>query len=191
VRLIYTYFRLIAAALAVAIVPAITHVAPAFAQSQQPEIVVGVVDFDLIMNESKAGKSVKSQYDQRKTDFDNDYEQKRKQFKGEERKLADQRSTLSEDEFKKKVEELDAKGKSFEKSLSQTKQKLDSNLKKAVGQIRSTLLDIVADIAKKRALTLVLNKSDVVLAADAYDFTDEAMKQLDAKLPSVKLAGAN
>jgi len=98
---------------------------------------------------------------------------------------------LSDDDFKKKVEELDAKGKGFEKSLAQTKQALDSNVKKAVGQIRSALLEIITDIAKKRALTLVLNKSDVILAADAYDFTDEAMKRLDSKLPSVKLAGGN
>ena len=189
-KLRYTYLRLLAAAFLTALAPAVTYVTPAIAQSQ-PEIVIGVVDFDLIMNESKAGKSVKSQYDQKKTAFDSDYEQKRKQFKEEERKLADQRSTLSDDDFKKKVEELDAKGKGFEKSLAQTKQALDSNVKKAVGQIRSALLEIITDIAKKRALTLVLNKSDVILAADAYDFTDEAMKRLDSKLPSVKLAGGN
>ena len=189
-KIIYTYLRLVAAACVLSLAPALSHVTPAIAQSQ-PEIVIGVVDFDLIMNESKAGKSVKGQYDQKRQAFDADYEQKRKQFKDDERKLADQRSTLSDDDFKKKVDELEAKGKAIEKSLAQTKQALDSNHKKAVGQIRSALLEIITDIAKKRSLTLVLNKSDIILAADAYDFTDEAMKRLDAKLPSVKLAGAN
>jgi outer membrane protein len=189
-KIMYTYLRHAAVAFALSLAPAMGHVTPAIAQSQ-PEIVVGVVDFDLIMNESKAGKSVKSQYDKQRSAFDADFVQKRKAFKDEEQKLGAQRSTLSDDEFKKKVDELDAKGKAIEKSLAQTKQALDSNLKKAVGQIRSALLEIIADIAKKRALTLVLNKSDIIVAADAYDFTDESMKRLDAKLPSVKLAGAN
>ncbi len=189
-KAMYTYLRHAAVAFALSLAPAMGHVTPAIAQSQ-PEIVVGVVDFDLILKESKAGKSVKSQYDKQRSALDADVDQKRKAFKDQQQKLASQRSTLSDDEFKKKVNELYDKGKATEKSLAQTKQALDSNLKKAVGQIRSALLEIIADIAKKRVFTLVLNKSDVILAADAYNFTDESMKRLDAKLPSVKLAGAN
>jgi len=186
----YTYLRIAAAAFVLSLAPGIGHVTSAIAQSR-PEIVVGVVDVDLIMKESRAGKSVKSQYDTQRSAFDADLEQKRKVFKDQVQKLAAQKSTLSDDEFKKRKGELDAQGKAIQKSLVQTKQALDSNLNKAVGQIRSTLLQIIAEIAKKRALTLVLSKSYDVLAADAYEFTDEAMKHLDAKLPSVKLTGGN
>jgi outer membrane protein len=190
VKSICTYLRAVAAACVLSLAPAIGHITPAIAQSQ-PEIVIGVVDFDLILVQSKAGKSVKSQYDKQRSAFNANVEQKRKAFEDQKQKLGAQRSTLSDDEFKKKVDELNAKGNAIEKSLAQAKQALDSNLKKAVGQIRSALLEIVADIAKKRALTLVLNKNHIILAADAYDFTDESMKRLDAKLPSVKLTGAN
>jgi outer membrane protein len=190
VKRFYTCLRLVAAAALLSLAPATGHIAPAVAQSQ-PGIVIGVVDFDLIMKESKAGKSVKSQYDKQRSAFNADLKQKRKAFEDQNQKLGAQRSTLPADELAKKVDELNAKGKAFEKSLAQTKQALDANLNKAVGQIRSALLEIIADIAKKRALTLALNKSDVFLAADAYEFTDEAMKELNAKLPSVKLTGGN
>jgi Skp family chaperone for outer membrane proteins len=185
-----TYLRIAAVAFVLSLAPGIGHVTSAIAQSQPP-IVVGVVDFELIMKESTASKSVKSQYDKQRSAFNADVEQKRKAFKDQTQKLGAQKSTLPDDEFKKKVDELNAKGKAIEKSLAQAKQALDSNLTKALGQIRSALLETIADIAKKRALTLVLNKSYVILAADAYDFTDESMKGLDAKLPSVKLTGAN
>ena len=58
-------------------------------------------------------------------------------------------------------------------------------------RFRAALLKIVADIAKEHAQTLVLNKSHVIVTAESDDFTDETMKRLDAKLPSVKLTGAN
>jgi outer membrane protein len=190
VKIMRTYLRIAAAAFMLSLAPGIGQVTPAIAQSQ-PEVVLGVVDFNLIMKESKAGKSVKSQYDARKSAFSADVERKRKAFKDQSQKLGAQKSTLSGDDFKKKVAELDAQGKAIEASLAQTKKALDSNLNKALGQIRSALLEIVADIAKKRALTLVLDKGSVVLVADVYDFTDECMKGLDAKLPSVKLTGAN
>jgi outer membrane protein len=190
VKKFYTCLRLVAAVTLLSLAPATGHIATAVAQSQ-PGVVMGIIDFDLIMKESKAGKFVKSQYDKQMSSFNAALEQKRKAFKDQVQKLSAQKSTLSDDEFKKKVGELDAQGKATEKSIVKTKQALDANLNKAVGQIRSALVEIVADIAKKRGFTLVLNKSQVMLSADAYDFTDESMKALDAKLPSVKLTGAN
>lgn len=189
-KIMRTYLRIAAVAFVLSLAPGVGHVTSAMAQSQPP-IAIGVVDFDLIMQESTAGKSVKSQYDKQRSAFDADVDRKRKAFKDQTQKLGAQKSTLSNDEFKKKVDELNAKGQAIEKSLVQAKQALDSNRNKALGQIRSTLLEIISDIAKKRALTLVLNKSYVILAADAYDFTDESMKGLNAKLPSVNLTGAN
>jgi outer membrane protein len=186
----YTSLRIAAIAFVLSLAPGIGHVTSAIAQSR-PELVVGIVDFDIIVNESKAGKSVKSQYDKQRSAFDADLERKRKAFKDQVVKLGAQKSTLSDDEFKRKRDALDAQGKAIQKSLVQTKQALDSNFNKAIGQIRSALLEIIADIAKKRALTLVLNKSAGIVAADAYDLTDESMKELDAKLPSVKLTGAD
>jgi Skp family chaperone for outer membrane proteins len=169
---------------------AVQSAPPASAQSQ-PGIVLGVVDFDLVMNTSKAGKNVKSQFEQQRTAFEAEYEKQRKAFRDAEKKLADQRASLSDADFKKKVEDLDAQGDKIEKALAQRRRSLDTGLNKAVSQIRTSLIEIVTDIATKREMTLVLNKSDIILAADAYDFTEEAMKRLDAKLPSVKLQISN
>jgi outer membrane protein len=43
----------------------------------------------------------------------------------------------------------------------------------------------VDEIAAERKATLVLSKNQVVLSAKEYDITDEAMKRLNAKLPTV------
>ena len=44
-----------------------------------------------------------------------------------------------------------------------------------------------ADIAKSRGLTMVLNKAMVVLNAQNYDITKEALQMLDTRLTTVKL----
>jgi len=164
---------------------------PASAQQQPVPVVVGVVNADMILQESKAGKSLKAQADQQQKAIMADYDKQQKLFDDAARKLVAQKDTLSADDLQKKKEDLSRQREQQTKALNDRQRALDSNLKKAVGQIRSALLEIIVDIAKKRAFTLVLNKSDIILAADAYDFTDESMKRLDAKLPSVKLADAN
>lgn len=189
-RFMFRCLPIAAVALVLSLAPGMSPVTPAIAQSQ-PELVLGTVDFDRIIRESKAGKSIKSQYDKQKAAFKADLDQKRKAFSDQAHKLDAQRGTLSDDDFKAKVAELNAKGKAIEESLAQSNKALDTNFTKAVGQIRSALLAITTDIAKQHALTLVLNKNEVIVVADVYDFTDESMKKLDATLPSVKLTTSN
>ena len=51
--------------------------------------------------------------------------------------------------------------------------------------IRTTLLQVIDEIAAERKATLVLSKSQVLLAAKEYDITEESMKRLNAKLPTL------
>ncbi|NJO34389.1 MAG: hypothetical protein HC869_15925, partial [Rhodospirillales bacterium] len=71
---------------------AMLQVVPARAQSeQQPPLVIGVVDFDFIMNESKAAKSVKTQLDKQVAAFEADYKKQRKAYHDKEQKLREQK----------------------------------------------------------------------------------------------------
>jgi outer membrane protein len=159
--------------------------------AQSPQPVIGVVDYDLILNESKAGKGARAQLDKQAAAFKTEYKKQRKAFDDAGAKLKAQQGSLSDEELKKKVEELNAQGAKIEKALTQQEKALDANYKKARDQITAALDTIVTSIAKKRGMTLVLKKSAAVAFAVEYEFTDEAMKQLDAKLPAVKLQASN
>jgi len=188
--LIHNSFRIIAIVCLLAV--GMIHAGTAFGQSEKAaQPVVGIVDFDLVMNESKAGKSARSQLEKQLEAFKAEYQKQRKSFNDSEAKLKAQQASLSDADLKKKVEELNAEGAKIEKALAQQEKALDANYKKAREQISTALVGVVSDIAKKRGLTLVLKRSDVIVFASEYDFTQEAMKQLDAKLPSIKLQASN
>jgi len=57
----------------------------------------------------------------------------------------------------------------------------------AMSQVEQALVQVTAEIAKARGLTLIMNKAAVVLNVAGYDITKEAMQKLDARLASVKL----
>ncbi len=164
-------------------------------QQQQPQpqvdLVLGIVDFTLIMSESKAAKSLKAQADKQAAAFEAEYKKQGKAFTDAERKLEEQRQSLSKDDLQKKVAELNAQGKKIKDALAERKQTLDSVFNKAREQVKDTLIEIIVDIAKKRGMTLVLNKTDTILSAEGFDFTSEAMKRLNEKLPSVKVQVPN
>ena len=182
--------RVVAASCLVAI--AMLYAGPVSAQSAKaPAPIVGVVDWDLIMNESKAGKSARGQIEKQVAAFKDEYKKQRKAFDDSEAKLKQQQASLSDADLKKKVDELNTQGAKIEKALAQQQKALDASYKKAQDQISAALVGVVSEIAKKRGLTLVLRKSDVIVFASEYDVTEEAMKQLDAKMPSIKVQASN
>src|SRR5262245_50892371 len=94
----------------------VLHAAPASGQTAAPPPVVGVVDYDLIMNESKAGKSARSQLEKQLAAYKEEFRKQRKAFDDANSKLGAQQSSLSQEELRKKIEELNAQGAKAEKA---------------------------------------------------------------------------
>lgn len=156
------------------------------AQSQPP-IVVGVVDFDSILQKSKSGQGLKASLKKAEEGFKAEVAKQEKAFRDAEAKLKSEQGSMSEDELKKKLTDLQADMQAANKKFQDKEQQLEARRNKALDVIRDALNDVILVIAKERGMTLVLNKFNVVFTAEDYDFTAEALKRLDAKLPSVKL----
>jgi Skp family chaperone for outer membrane proteins len=102
--------------------------------------------------------------------------------------LAQQRGTLSAEEFAQKRNEIAQQAAEVRKYAQAQQAAIADLAHKGEAQIRTVLLKIVEGIAKEKSIRLVLNKAQVVLFPNELDITDEAMKQLNAQLPTVNLA---
>ena len=103
----YRYARLLFVAAAMAVVTlCVADPRLASAQQQPVPIVLGVVDADGILQQSKAGLSLKAQADPKLKAINSDFEKQQKQWNDALRKLAAQKGTLSADDILKKRQEL-------------------------------------------------------------------------------------
>jgi Skp family chaperone for outer membrane proteins len=159
---------------------------PAAAQSQPP-IVLGVVDLDVVLAESKAATGLRASMKKLEDGFKVEIKKQEDQFRAAIEKIQAQQANLSEAELKKKLADHEAAVQAANAKFREKEQQLQARRDKALGQIKKTIIDIVEQIANERGLTLVLNKFDVIFSAEAYELTPETLKRLDAKLPSVKL----
>jgi Skp family chaperone for outer membrane proteins len=176
-------FALLAAALVVG--------APAasFAQATLANVpvVVGVLDVQLIMRDSKAAKSVRSALDRQAAAYQAELAQQENALRNADQQLMQQRASLPADEFAKRSNELSQKADALRQTAEKRRQELQKMENGAMIQIDQSLLQAAAEIAKARGITLVLNKSAVLLNVQTYDITQDALKRLDAQLTSVKL----
>jgi outer membrane protein len=157
----------------------------AAAQQQGPQVIVAVVDAQKILEESKASKSVQAALEKQRTAFQNDISQQENALRTADQNLSRQRSTLSAEDFDKKRQELEQKAATLRRDVQAKRQQLDRMFQTSMNTIRTTLLQVIDEIAAERKATLVLSKSQVLLAAKEYDITEESMKRLNAKLPTL------
>lgn len=160
---------------------------PASAQQQPVPVVMGVVDAQGILEDSKAGQSLKAQAEKTQAKIKADFDKQEKQFNDDIRKLVQQKDTLSAEDLQRKKEELRQRADQQSKALQDRKRALDTALAKGQDQIVRAMVDVVKDVAKAHGLTIVISRSVTPYFDASYDISEEVKQKLDAKLPSLKL----
>lgn len=161
---------------------------PAFAQ-QKPTgpLVVAIVDVQKILEDSKAAKTVQAALDKQRSSYQADISKQENALRAADQDLVRQRGTLSADAFDKKRQDLEQQAASLRRDVQTKRQQLDRMFQTSMDQIRTSLLQVIDEIAAERGATLVLSKTNVLLAANDYDITTEALKRLNVKLPTVSV----
>lgn len=167
-----------------------TPAAAAPAASTAPQRIplnLAILDFDLVVNTSKAAKAANEALKKRTEGYEAELNKQQKALVDAVNKLRKDQATLSPEELKKREDALRQQDEKLRQQVQTRGKELQEMRLKVSREIREALVAVTADIAKERQYTLVLNKDSVVLAANAFDISNEVLKRLDAKLPAVKL----
>jgi outer membrane protein len=155
---------------------------PAFAESS-----VGVVNIAKIMKDSKATNSVRNQLQSKQKAFQSELDSKEKALLAEDQALVKQKDSGDKAAFEKKVKDFRDKAAKEQRGVQEKKAQLDKAFTEALEDIQKNVLDITKQIANEKKLSLVLSSAQVLHADSALDITDEVLKRLDSKLPSVSV----
>jgi Skp family chaperone for outer membrane proteins len=162
--------------------------AASFTVSQASAETIAVINFQQILHDSSAGKSVKEQLDAKQKTYQAEMSKKENELNKESENLAQQRAVLSPDAFEKKAKEFRAKTNDAQKEVQIKHNELDYALNSSLGEIQKTVLEIVANMAKQHGYSLVLPSSQLLYADSKLDITNEVLSQLNAKLPKVNVS---
>jgi outer membrane protein len=154
--------------------------APAMADTN-----VGVVNVAKIMQSSKAATSVRSQLQARQKTFQSELDAKEKQLMAEDQALVKERNSADKAAFEKKVKDFREKAAKEQRDVQAKKASLDKAFAQALEDIQKNVLDITKQVAAEKKLNLVLSNAQVLYSDASQDITDEVLKRLDAKLPTV------
>jgi Skp family chaperone for outer membrane proteins len=148
---------------------------------------VAVIDVQRLQRESAASKSIQAQIEKQHAAYQQQISKQENELRAAKQELDRQRTLVSPEAFNERVRQFEQKYANLQREVQSRKRELDKSASTALRTVEKSLTEIVQQLVEERKLTLVLVKNQVIFASPQYEVTDEVMKRLNAKLPSVKV----
>ena len=158
-----------------------------FNNAKSEDLLVAYINMEKVMNETIAGKSLIQQLEKIHNKNIAEFNKTEENLKKQESSILSQKNILSEEEYKIKVNMLKDKISLYNKKR---KEKIDSVAKKKIEATASLLKEInpiLADYSKKKGISIIFRKKDIVLAKSNLEITAEIIELVNSKVKKIKL----
>lgn len=170
--------RLLAVGLALGAGTATVTAAPAVAKAEIPSVrKVAMVDMQRVLNDTKAGKRARKELEASSKTKQEKLEKKQAKLEAEAQKLG----ALQGQQLAAAQERLQREYMEVQNMAAALEQELATEHNKLLAKMYENSQAIVAEIAKKEGIDLVLvrDQMTVIYAQDGFDITEEVVKRYD------------
>ena len=182
-----TRFAWIAVTLIFAAVAAGVAAPPAMAQKMKP-VAIAVIDSQRVGREALAFKDARDQLQKVRASYQSEVAKEEEKFRAEEQELTRQRTVLTGEAFDARRRDFERRVTEVQRHVQERSRQLEQSFNDVRGEVGKAMLAIVTDLAKERDFALVIDRAQTHFRADALDITEEVLKRLDKKLPSIKVS---
>lgn len=161
--------------------------APALAQAEKhPVPIIGVVDMDLLLQESLAAKGVRLERDKAATNYQTQVSETEKKLRAEDQELAQQRAVMAPEAFQQRVQDFQKKLADFQTQVRDKQERLEFSFQQSMQEIGNTIMVVSQESAKEKGINAVFARSQVMVFEPAMDITRPVLEKLNQRLPTVQ-----
>ncbi len=146
---------------------------------------IAVIDIDALINESDAGKSMQTQLNKKREEFQKEFAKREAELGEKEKSIVGKKGEMS-------VEQLAKERQAFESSLLETRKlfqqrrtALDKGISAAMKQLRGEIVKASAEVAEEKGYQAVLLRESVVIVEKELDITKQVLAKLNAKIKTI------
>ncbi len=166
----------------------VTAAAPAdiFAQVTPPAK-IAIVEMQRVIRNSAAATDIKIQVDKRRQVYQNEITKQEQELREAQQELSRQATILAPEALAQKRREIEARVAEVQSGMQTRKRELDQAYAYGMKEVHRALTVVIAELAKERGFNLVLLRGNILFADNSLIITDEALRRLNAQLPTVKV----
>jgi len=164
---------------------------PAAALAQQlPATVAAVIDYQRILRDAAAARSIREQIETRRKAYQEEISKEEQRLHEADKAFAKQRSLLTPDASAERRREFEQEVAEVQRMVQERRRALDEVSSTALNEVKQALIEVVTSIADERGFNLVLPSSEVLFFSRRIDLPEEVLAKLDARLPDVRVPQA-
>lgn len=148
---------------------------------------IAIVDMQILMRESEAGKSIQKQVTTIREDFKKTISAKEKDLRASEKELVNKKASLSAEDFNVEKEKFEKNLVSVQKDVLSKQQELDKSFGEAMDTLRNEVVKIIAEKAKEKKASIVLPRQNIIIVDQTLDLTQDVLTDLNAKMKTVSV----
>ena len=156
------------------------------AQNMEPAV-IAIVEFQAIMRNAAAAKSIQVQIEARRSEYQAQISTEEGRLRELEQELTRQRSVLSPEAYAKRRQEFEGDVAAVQRIVMDRRHELDQAYANGVRELQLELSDIIAEIAVERGITVVVPESQTLFVDNNLKISREVLKRLDERMPDLAL----
>ncbi len=159
----------------------------ALPQPKSSAMNIAVVDVQFLMRNSDAAKNVRAQIEKLRADSQREFNRNQDDVDKLGQSIAQERPRLSEEAYQQRMRELRQRAANYQSDMQERQGKLDGAFHEASQKMAATIEQIVDEIIKEQKLVLVLPRSTIIGRPAVPDITQEVLKRLNQRAPSITI----
>jgi len=145
------------------------------------------LDVEKIMQESIAGKAIITKIKKKRETSISKFKKKEKDIFEKEKKLISQKNVLSDEEFKKKIQDLRMEISNYQKERNKTSNDITQTRIRASTNLIKKLTPILEAYSKENSIRIIIQKKHIVMGSKEDDITKEILDLVNQKIKSIKV----
>ena len=153
-----------------------------------PETVVGVIDLNYILLESKAAKDAAEKIEKIANKIEEEVQAEDQSLIDEQNELVESQQIMAPAVFDEKRKEYEKKVQNYNITRQEKLMSIDILVSESRNNVLNALKPILETLSNDKGITVLLEKNSVLLNAENMDITEEALKALNKELPSIEVS---
>ena len=161
---------------------------PSLLMADYPNTSIGVIDINKILAEANAAVEAAEEIEKIAIEIENEIKLSDEEIIKEQNLLIESQSIMAPEAFEAKRIEYESKIQTYNSDRQSKLMKIDELIAISRNDILNAIKPILEEISNEKGITVILEKTSIMLNAEKMDITNEVLKKLNKSLPNIKVS---
>ncbi len=145
------------------------------------------IDLNFLFNNSSAGKKINDEIKNKRKKINTQFEEYKDKINSEKKTLLDQKNVIAEDEYRKKLIDIESNIKNFNSKIANQRKELAEYNNKAKAEFSKQLRLILEEYSENNSISMIIRKENLLIGKTNLDVTNDILELFNKNVKKITI----